>query len=94
MWKKYSEKLLKQLFTKYPQIIIAQDNYRLFYLLDHDNYRVAYSSLSHIGNVISSLMRDTIHLTSKASSKGSGGGFSSGGSDSGGGSGGSSGVVD
>ncbi|PKM94367.1 MAG: hypothetical protein CVU84_09850 [Firmicutes bacterium HGW-Firmicutes-1] len=102
MWEKYlvyatvlgvAGKLLKQLYAKYPELVDMDQNSRLFYLINNGNYQSSYQYLGDIGNAISEAMRDSIHITSKAS-KGDGGGFSSGGSDSGGGAGGSSGGVD
>ncbi|MGH4117385.1 DUF2207 family protein [Clostridium sp.] len=102
MWEKYlvyatvlgaSQKLLKQLYAKYPELVNASNNTRLFYLINSGNYQNSYKYLGDIGNTISEAMRDSINITSRAS-KGDGGGFSSGGSDSGSGSGGSSGGVD
>ncbi|MGH4139920.1 DUF2207 family protein [Clostridium sp.] len=102
MWEKYlvyatvlgaSQKLLKQLYAKYPELINASNNTRLFYLINSGNYQNSYQYLVDIGNGISEAMRDSINIASRAS-KGDGGGFSSGGSDSGSGSGGSSGGVD
>lgn len=102
MWEKYlvyatvlnvSQKLLKQLFARYPEITEMKNDSRLLYLLGSYNYQDAYSQLNDIGNVFHDAMKDTMNIASKAS-KGSGGGFSSGGSDSGSGAGGSSGGVD
>lgn len=103
MWEKYlvyatvlgaARQLLKQLYSKYPELINANPDARLFYLINQGNFQETYHTLNNIGDAIDSAMRDTVNIASKAASTGSGGGFSSGGSDSGGGSGGSSGGVD
>lgn len=102
MWEKYlvyatvlgvAEKLLKQLYAKYPELVQVEQNMRLLYLINNGNYQASTQYLGDLGKAISEAMRDSVNITSKAS-KGDGGGFSSGGSDSGGGAGGSSGGVD
>lgn len=102
MWEKYlvyatvlnvSQKLLKQLFARYPEIIEANQDTRLFYLLNDSNYQYAYDRLSVINVAMNDAMRDSINFVTRSSSK-SGSGFSSGGSDAGDGAGGSSGGVD
>ncbi|MFZ7134205.1 MAG: DUF2207 family protein [Eubacteriales bacterium] len=102
MWEKYlvyatvlgvAQKLLKQLYAKYPELADIQENSRLFYLINDGSYHNSYQSFNEIGSTFNDAMRQSINIMSK-SSKGSGGGFSSGGSDSGSGAGGSSGGVD
>lgn len=102
MWEKYliyatilgsAQKLLKQLYTKYPELANVSEDNNLFYLINDENYHSSYQSFNDIGSTIQDAMRDSIHIVSRAS-KGSGGGFSSGGNDAGGGAGGSSGGVD
>lgn len=102
MWEKYlvyatvlnvSQKLIKQLYARYPEIIEAKEDMRLFYLFNNTNYQYAYDRLNVISDVMNDAMRDSINLVSKASRK-SGSDFSGGGSDAGSGAGGSSGGVD
>lgn len=102
MWEKYlvyatvlnvSQKLLKQLFARYPEILENRQDSRLFYLFNDSNYQHAYDRINTINVVMNDSLRDSINYITKSTSK-SGSGFSSGGSDAGGGAGGSSGGVD
>jgi len=105
VWEKYlvyatvlgvADKLLKQLFMKYPRLANEQCllNTGLLYTLDMRGFSQASHNLERIGKSLENAMRSAVKINSKAASRGSGGGFSSGGSDGGGGAGGSSGGVD
>ncbi len=102
MWEKYlvyatvlgsAEKLLKQLYAKYPELLEAKDTNRLFYMMSGRDYQTSFQAIDSIGSSFSDAIRDMLNNETKAS-KGDGGGFSSGGSDAGSGAGGSSGGVD